>query len=78
MALGDNIFYGNGFVKLLDSACDNAKNGKATIFGYEVHDPEVIGYNNGWLNDSDLSARAELLRKNSYGKYLQKVLKKKM
>lgn len=43
MILGDNIFFGNGFTKILQEAKDNAKNGKATIFGYYVHDPERFG-----------------------------------
>ena len=44
MVLGDNIFYGNGFGKLLTSAVENIeKNGRATIFGYYVPDPERFG-----------------------------------
>ena len=44
MVLGDNIFYGNGFRTLLRSAVDNAeKNGRATVFGYYVPDPERFG-----------------------------------
>ena len=39
--------------------------------------PEAIGYNNKWLSDEELESRAELLKKNSYGKYLSKVLTKK-
>ena len=38
--------------------------------------PEVIAYKNGWLTDEKLNYRAELLKKNSYGNYLSKVLKK--
>ena len=41
MILGDNIFYGNGFSKLLKSAVANAENkGRCTVFGYYVPDPE--------------------------------------
>ena len=40
MVLGDNIFYGNGFRKLLKEAVQNGENGTATIFGYYVNDPE--------------------------------------
>ena len=40
MVLGDNIFYGNGFSRILLEAAENAKNGRATIFGYYVNDPE--------------------------------------
>ena len=44
MVLGDNIFYGNGFGKTLRSATENAeKNGRATVFGYYVTDPERFG-----------------------------------
>jgi glucose-1-phosphate thymidylyltransferase len=43
MVLGDNIFYGNGFGKLLKAAVDDAEKGKATIFGYYVNDPERFG-----------------------------------
>lgn len=43
MILGDNIFYGNGFSKILIKARDNAKKGRATVFGYYVKDPERFG-----------------------------------
>lgn len=43
MVLGDNIYYGNGFRSILKEAVDNAENGKATIFGYYVNDPERFG-----------------------------------
>ena len=43
MVLGDNIFYGNGFVDLLRAAARNAEGGRATIFGYYVNDPERFG-----------------------------------
>lgn len=43
MILGDNIFYGNGFSGMLKQAVDDAENGKATIFGYYVNDPERFG-----------------------------------
>lgn len=43
MILGDNIFYGNNFSALLQKATENAQNGRATIFGYYVHDPERFG-----------------------------------
>ncbi len=43
MVLGDNIFYGNGFKKALKNAVNNADNGKATVFGYYVPDPERFG-----------------------------------
>ena len=43
MILGDNIFYGNGFTELLKNATADAQQGKATIFGYYVNDPERFG-----------------------------------
>ena len=44
MVLGDNIFYGNGFSKLLKNAVSNAEEkGRATVFGYYVNDPERFG-----------------------------------
>ena len=44
MVLGDNIFYGNGFVRLLREARSNAEDdGRATVFGYYVSDPERFG-----------------------------------
>lgn len=43
MVLGDNIFYGNGFSEILQSAARNAENGRATVFGYYVPDPERFG-----------------------------------
>lgn len=44
MVLGDNIFYGNGFRKVLRTAAKNAEeNKRATVFGYYVSDPERFG-----------------------------------
>ena len=44
MVLGDNIFYGNGFGKILRAAVENAEqNARATVFGYYVTDPERFG-----------------------------------
>ena len=44
MVLGDNIFYGNGFGKLLRTAVLDAENNcRATVFGYYVPDPERFG-----------------------------------
>lgn len=44
MILGDNIFYGNGFSKILKAAAANAEAAsRATIFGYYVNDPERFG-----------------------------------
>ncbi len=43
MVLGDNIFYGNGLNHKLIDASRDAENGKATIFGYYVEDPQRFG-----------------------------------
>lgn len=44
LVLGDNIFYGSGFSGLLrESAKDAEQNGRATVFGYYVNDPERYG-----------------------------------
>lgn len=44
MVLGDNIFYGNGFRRLLRAAvADAEEKGRATVFGYYVTDPERFG-----------------------------------
>ncbi len=43
MVLGDNIFYGGWFRRNLDEAVKNAEEGKATIFGYYVNDPQRFG-----------------------------------
>ena len=43
MVLGDNIFYGNGFGRILRLAAEDAEQGKATVFGYYVNDPERFG-----------------------------------
>ncbi len=44
LVLGDNIFHGMGFTRLLKEAVHNAeKDNKATVFGYWVNDPERYG-----------------------------------
>ena len=44
LVLGDNIFHGNGFSSMLkDAVKDAEENGKATVFGYWVSDPERYG-----------------------------------
>ena len=44
MVLGDNIFYGSGFRRTLRAAAlDAEENGRATVFGYYVPDPERFG-----------------------------------
>lgn len=51
MILGDNIFYGSGFENSLKIAVSNAENGRATVFGYYVTDPErfgVVEFDENW------------------------------
>ena len=44
LVLGDNIFHGTGFSKMLKAAVEDAeKNSKATVFGYWVSDPQRYG-----------------------------------
>ena len=44
LVLGDNIFHGVGFTELLrQSVIDAEQNGKASVFGYYVNDPERYG-----------------------------------
>lgn len=43
LVLGDNIFYGAGFSGLLRESVKAADNGKASVFGYYVNDPERYG-----------------------------------
>ncbi len=44
MVLGDNIFYGSGFSKILRTSAQNAEDyERATVFGYYVTDPERFG-----------------------------------
>ncbi len=43
LVLGDNIFHGPGFTKMLRSSVTRASDGEATVFGYYVNDPERYG-----------------------------------
>lgn len=43
LILGDNIFHGSYFTKMLSEAVKDAEQGKATVFGYWVSDPERYG-----------------------------------
>jgi glucose-1-phosphate thymidylyltransferase len=43
LVLGDNIFYGTGMAEMLRSAHDDASEGGAVVFGYQVRDPERYG-----------------------------------
>ncbi|MBR3248592.1 glucose-1-phosphate thymidylyltransferase RfbA [Candidatus Saccharibacteria bacterium] len=51
MVLGDNIFYGSGFSEKLKDATKKAEEGRATVFGYHVMDPErfgVVEFDENW------------------------------
>ena len=43
LILGDNIFYGSGLSEMLQTAAQKAQEGRATVFGYYVNDPERFG-----------------------------------
>ena len=43
LVLGDNIFYGPCFSAMLKNAVQTAAKGEATVFGYQVKDPERFG-----------------------------------
>lgn len=43
MILGDNIFYGNGLGNMLKGAARRAEEGRASVFGFYVNDPERFG-----------------------------------
>ena len=43
LVLGDNIFYGHGFSKTLQNVRKYLKEGKSTVFGYFVNEPERYG-----------------------------------
>ncbi len=43
LVLGDNIFYGTAFTGMLKNARQAAEKGLATVFGYNVKDPERFG-----------------------------------
>ena len=51
MVLGDNIFYGTGFSNKLRESVKKAEDGRATVFGYHVTDPErfgVVEFDENW------------------------------
>lgn len=55
MILGDNIYYGNGLAKKLQAVTKAAEEGRATVFGYYVNDPERFGVVEFDKNDRVLS-----------------------
>lgn len=67
MVLGDNIFYGHGFVKALKAAAEHAqKEGRATVFGYYVKDPErfgVVEFDENW-NAISIEEKPKIPRSN--------------
>lgn len=65
MVLGDNIFYGNGFIEMLTQAVKNAQNGIATNFGYKVRDPQRFGIMELDDNNNILSVEEKPLKPKS-------------
>ena len=67
LVLGDNIFYGNGFIGHLKAAVKNAESGYATVFGYFVNDPERFGIME--IDDDDNILSVEEKPKNPKSNY---------
>ena len=65
MVLGDNIYFGNGFEELLMDAKKNADMGYASIFGYQVRDPERFGIMELDKNNNVLSVEEKPLKPKS-------------
>jgi glucose-1-phosphate thymidylyltransferase, short form len=63
MILGDNIFHGNGLTRHLKKAVDNE--GRATVFGYYVDDPERFGVVEFDANGKAISLEEKPLRPKS-------------
>ncbi len=67
LVLGDNIFYGQGFTPKLREAVNKAKDGKgATVFGYQVKDPERFGVVDFDANHKALSIEEKPLKPKSH------------
>lgn len=67
LVLGDNIFYGQGFTPKLREAVSKAKDGKgATVFGYQVKDPERFGVVNFDENNKALSIEEKPVKPKSH------------
>ena len=67
LVLGDNIFYGQGFTPKLREAVNKAKDGKgATVFGYQVKDPERFGVVDFDENHKALSIEEKPLKPKSH------------
>lgn len=66
LVLGDNIFYGHGFSKLLKKSVKRVKEKQyATVFGYYVHDPERYGVVEFDKNENALSIEEKPLKAKS-------------
>ncbi len=46
--------------------------------GKLICSPEAIAYNNGWVDDKKMLEASELMKKNEYGQYLEKLVQKKI
>jgi glucose-1-phosphate thymidylyltransferase len=67
LVLGDNVFYGQGFTPKLREAVNKAKDGKgATVFGYQVKDPERFGVVDFDENNKALSIEEKPLKSKSH------------
>jgi glucose-1-phosphate thymidylyltransferase len=67
LVLGDNVFYGQGFTPKLREAVNKAKDGKgATVFGYQVKDPERFGVVDFDENNKALSIEEKPLKPKSH------------
>ncbi len=74
--LGDGYtWYDTGTFESMNEASNMIKSVE-TQGNRLICSPEVIAYNNGWLDKNILQKRAELLSKNTYGKYLENIIKK--
>lgn len=66
LVLGDNIFYGHGFTKLLEKSVKRVKEKQyATVFGYYVQDPERYGVVEFDANENALSIEEKPLKAKS-------------
>ncbi len=66
LVLGDNIFYGHGFSKLLENSVKRVKENKyATVFGYYVQDPERYGVVEFDENENAISLEEKPLKAKS-------------
>ncbi len=76
--LGDGYtwFDTGTFESLLDASnmIRTLENNKDTV----ICCPEIIAYNNKWIDKEKLKIRGELLKKNSYGKYILKCVEKEV